>query len=170
MRPIQKFLAGHAQDVSVPLVELQKVRTDGGVDGFSGFDGVRGEPFQAIPVRHQNIPEGTGRNSHVRGLSEASDEVRVVYVQHIQMIGCQHDHNAEPFGSGHASVFPSELPAPVFVFFGEFDPGPFAGIPGVCNMGTSKNSSHEVSAESFPSYFTKFLRVGSTTRAEFCCV
>ena len=36
--------------------------------------------------------------------------------------------------------------------------------------GISKNSSHEISTESFPSYFTKFLRVGSTTRAESCFI
>ena len=36
--------------------------------------------------------------------------------------------------------------------------------------GTTKNSSPEISTESFPSYFTKFLRVGTTTRAEFCFI
>ena len=34
--------------------------------------------------------------------------------------------------------------------------------------GTSKNSDADESAASFPSYFTKFLRVAPTTRAKFC--
>ena len=36
--------------------------------------------------------------------------------------------------------------------------------------GTSKNPDADESAESFPSYFTKFLRIAPTTRAKFCLI
>jgi transcriptional regulator with XRE-family HTH domain len=35
-------------------------------------------------------------------------------------------------------------------------------------LGTSKNPSHGESAESFPSFVTKILRIGLTIRADFC--
>ena len=35
-------------------------------------------------------------------------------------------------------------------------------------QGTSKNPSHGESAESFPSFVTKILRIGSTIRTDFC--
>ena len=44
----------------------------------------------------------------------------------------------------------------------------FARYTNKKQQGISKNPSHGESTESFPSFVTKILRIGSTIRADFC--